>query len=237
MGQVSVMISQPRYIPACNYIKRMSMSDVFVYLDCVQYTKRDFENRNRILTPTGPMWLTVPVVHRSSDQKISETRIDDSADWRKSHLSSIFHAYKKCPRFDSLYTELEKIYIQKYEYLIDLNSALADFFISRCAVRRPDIRLSTQILGPGPHPKGQELLAVICEKVGATRYISGPNGRDYIEAGYFEAKGIGLHFHDYRCAPYPQANFRGEFQQYMGVIDLLMNCSEGEAAKILDGLQ
>jgi len=236
MQQVSVMISQPRYLPACNYIKRMSMSDVFVYLDCVQYTKRDFENRNRILTPSGPMWLTVPVIHTSSEQRIFETRIDWSSDWRKSHLSSIFHSYKKCARFDEIYQDLEKIYIHKYEYLMDLNSALTDYFIAKAGIKSPRIEKSTALLGGEPHPKGQELLLKICEKLGASQYISGPNGREYITSNYFESAGVGLFFHDYKCAPYDQANFKGDFQQYMGIVDLYMNCENDEIIKIIDGV-
>jgi len=235
MKRVSVMISQPRYLPACNYIRRIGMSDIFVYLDNVQYTKRDFENRNKILTAQGPIWLSIPVIHRSREQKISETFIDYSVDWRKSHTSTIYHAYKKAPCFEKIYDGLEKHYIHKYEYLIEFNSCITSFFLQHLGITDTVILRASDVLkGGDENHSGQSLLVEICRAVGGTRYISGPNGREYIDETFFKDSGIELFYHDYKCLPYAQANYKGDFQPYMSILDLLMNYEKEKALEILN---
>jgi hypothetical protein len=122
-----MMISQPRYMPALNYIQRISLCDVMVYLDNVRYTPRDWENRNKIKTARGWAWLSVPVVHISRDQLIKDTRIDNSFQWRRKHVRSIRQWYGKAPYFQRYFPEIERILGKRHEFLLDLNRAAIDF--------------------------------------------------------------------------------------------------------------
>jgi len=224
-------------MPAASYIKRMSMADVFVYLDCVKYSKSDWENRNKILTPTGTIWLTVPVIQRSHEQKIFETFIDNNYFWAKKHLQSIRLAYAKTPCFREVFPEMEKIYTVGYERLIELNAALTGFFLNYLGLKKPEIVRSTDILKEDEMDgvKGQQLLVNICRAVGASAYLSGPNGRNYITPGFFESEKISVSYHDQKLVPYKQHNFDGEFQDYMAVIDLIMNYKPSDAADVIAG--
>ncbi len=96
---MNLMISQPRYMPAMNYVQRMSLCDVMVYLDSVQYSSRDWENRNKIKTAQGWMWLSVPVAHGGGRQLIKDARIDNSFQWRRKHICSIRQWYRRAPYF------------------------------------------------------------------------------------------------------------------------------------------
>ena len=84
------VIMQPTYLPWLGYLKRIAESDVFVFLDIVQFEKNSYTNRNRIKTASGPCWLTIPVLQQGHiDRKLLATEIDTRQDWRKKHLASL----------------------------------------------------------------------------------------------------------------------------------------------------
>ena len=108
----SIAISQSNYIPWKGYFDQIAMVDEFVIYDSVQYTRRDWRNRNRIKTPSGPQWLTIPVsVKGKYDQSIFETTIQ-SNEWASNHLKAIELNYSKSPYFRDIYPVLEDAYRQ-----------------------------------------------------------------------------------------------------------------------------
>ena len=95
-----VSVHQPQYIPWIGYFHKIAKSDEFVILDNVQYKKREFQNRNKILTKTGPIWLTVPVITKERFlQKISEVEIDNTVRWQEKHWESIKFNYSHSKYF------------------------------------------------------------------------------------------------------------------------------------------
>ena len=119
-------IHQPNFIPYLGFFHKMKNSDIFIYYDSVQYSKNDFHNRNRIKTPNGPLWLTIPV-KLEFGQKINEVRIANN-DFKKKHLKTILVNYKNSRNFDYAYTELEKIYDNDCDFLLDFNLLFLNFF-------------------------------------------------------------------------------------------------------------
>ena len=216
----TVVINQPRYLPACNYIHRMTLADIFIYLDVAQYTPGDWENRNRIKTANGPILLTVPVMREKHEKLIKDTKIDNSKNWSTTHLKAIQFNYKKAKYFDRYVKFFETVYSTEWHYLCDLNIFITDFIIKDLGIEAQFIKASELKLKP--EAKGQELLIELCNKVDGDTYISGPMGRNYIEDETFRKANIKLYFHDYSYPVYPQ--LYGAFEPYMSIIDLLLNC-------------
>ena len=220
VNAVNLMISQPRYMPALNYIQRMSLCDVVAYLDSVQYTPRDWENRNKVKTADGWMWLSVPVVHVRRGQLIKDTRIDDSFNWRRKHIHSICQWYRKAPFFQRYFPQIERILGTRYNFLIDLNHAVLGFLLEEFQIECRFV-LASELDVTGV---GADLLVEICGRLGADTYVSGPLGRDYIADEKFRSAGIEIFYHDYIHPEYAQ--LFGGFQPYMSAIDILFNCGD-----------
>jgi hypothetical protein len=212
-----VTISQPRYLPWMGYMKRIATSDLFIYLDNVQYTPRDWENRNKIKTDQGWAWLSVPVKARYR-ARIPEVTVDNEQAWQEKQWKTIQTYYNAAPFFSEYAPRLETIYQQPWEALTDLNLALTDA-LCECLGIQGNFARASELNVEG---RGSELLLNLCKAVKATAYVSGPFGRDYLDAAAFEEAGIAIQYDDYQHPVYEQLH--GEFQPSMAVIDLLFNC-------------
>ncbi|MCT4621494.1 MAG: WbqC family protein [Marinisporobacter sp.] len=218
---INVAISQPRYLPACNYIHRMLLSDIFVYLDIVKYSPRDWENRNKVKLNNGKWsWMSVPVINKGREQLIKDTMLYNEEKWALKHLKMITYSYSKAKYFNRYINFFEDTYNEKWNYLQDLNIHIINFIVKELKIKCKFIKASDLDVSG----KGQNLLIDICKKVGGDLYISGPLGKNYIRQDVFEKKNIELFYHNYNHPIYPQIH--GEFLSYMSIIDLLFNCGE-----------
>lgn len=215
---MKIAIHQPAYLPWLGYFDRIRQSDTFVFLDCVQFEKNSFTNRNRIKTANGPIWLTIPVLHKGhTASTLRDTRIDSTQKWKKKHLNSIFLGYKKAPRFEVCYPKLEKLFASEHEFLSELCHEQLLFWLGELGIRTPVVRASQLSTTRAK----SELVLEICTKLNAREYLSGPLGEEYLEKATFEAAGIGLKTHEFRHPSYPQLH--GEFVPAMGIVDFWMN--------------
>lgn len=217
-----VAIVQSNYIPWKGYFDMIASVDEFVLFDDMQYTRRDWRNRNQIKTPQGVQWLTVPVkVKGKYHQTIRETEID-GMDWAQAHWKALTQNYRRAPYFAEISAWLEPFYLDaRHTHLARLNRALIE---AVCAYLDIPTRISNSWdyeLLPGK----TERLVSLCEQAGGTEYISGPAARDYIQAGLFSERGIALGWFDYSGYPeYPQ--LWGEFTHGVTILDLLFNCGK-----------
>ena len=122
-----IAIVQSNYIPWKGYFDMIAAVDEFILYDNVQYTRRDWRNRNQIKTPQGVHWITVPVkVKGKYDQTIRETEIDGT-DWATAHWKTITQNYRKAPHFEEIAAIFEPFYRQAhYTHLSVLNRALIE---------------------------------------------------------------------------------------------------------------
>lgn len=214
----SVAIVQPNYLPWKGYFDLIHRVDTFVALDCVQYTTRDWRNRNRIKLPNGDLkWLTVPVA-AGRDHLIREARIDYSRDWVRSHLGLIQHAYGGAPYFHLYYPGLEAVLKRRHEMLVDLDLEVTQLICGWLGIATRFLR-SSALEAEG---RKDDRLISILKRLNADVYVTGPSARDYIVPDKFSASGIELVFHDY--ADYPVYDQRsGPFVHEVSVIDLLFS--------------
>jgi WbqC-like protein len=209
-------IIQSSYIPWKGYFDIVHRADVFVFLEDVQYTVRDWRNRNRIKQPDGSTrWLSVPVLG-GRDQLLCAARIDRASRWERKHLEALRHSYGKAPHFDRYFPELRAIYESGHALLSGLNRELTEKIAGWLGIATRFVNSVDLGCGGGRDDKLLALLAA----VGGDHYVSGPSARSYIDAEKFRRAGIGLEYQDYsRYPPYPQ--IAGPFEHRVSVLDLL----------------
>jgi hypothetical protein len=216
-----VTILQPSYLPWLGFFEQMSRSDKFVLLDDVQYTRRDWRNRNRVRVKDGWAWLTVPVLQKSRySQSILETCIDNSVPWRKKHLQTLRLHYSKSPFFADYFPRCQKIYEKEWTFLFDLCLEMIHLIKEGMGIETPLLR-SSELKTSGE--KTQRLIS-ICRELGATHYLSGEAGSNYISEEDFSRQGIVLEYQDYVHPVYPQRY--PDFVSHLSAIDLLFNCGK-----------
>lgn len=215
-----VAILQSNYIPWKGYFDLIASVDEFVLYDDMQFTRRDWRNRNKIKTPQGVQWLSVPVkVKGRYTQAIRETEID-GVEWAEDHWKAIVLNYRRAPHFSEIASWLEPALLGgQYSMLSKLNRALLAAVCNYLGISTV-IRDSHEfVLAEGK----SERLADLCTQLGAGEYVSGPSARGYLDPGCFADKGIRVSWFDYSGYPvYPQ--LWGDFVHEVSVLDLLFNC-------------
>lgn len=225
----SVAIVQSSYIPWKGYFDLMRRVDEFILFDDVQFTRRDWRNRNRIKTPQGACWLTIPVeVKGRHRQAIKETRIADPS-WRVRHWRSVRTHYARAPYFREYADVLEDLFLgSTSSYLSEVNYRTLLMLRDLLSIRTP---LTWSMQYDVVEGRTERLLS-LCRQAGATEYLSGPSARQYIEGAAFETAGIGLRFMDYTGYPeYPQLH--PPFDHHVSVIDLLVHTGPSAPAYLL----
>lgn len=214
-----VSINQPAYLPWLGYFHRIAASDVHVVLDHVQFEKNSFTNRNKVRTPDGWCWLTVPVrtAGKFRDLPINQLEIATERHWAAKHWATLQANYAHAPYFAAHSRFFEKIYSRSWTRLADLNREITGYLLDAFGIRSK-LYFSSQMDVSG---KKDELVLNLCRTLGATVYLSGPLGRNYLHEDLFHQQGIGVRYDDYHHPAYLQT-YSG-FEPYMAAIDLLFN--------------
>ncbi len=212
---------QPAYLPWLGYFDKIKRSDVFIFLDTVQYEKNSFTNRNKIKTQNGPIWLSIPVNTTDHFNKImSEMSIDKRSHWQRKHLNSIQASYAKALHYKELFPKLQELYARDYDNIVDATWDHLMFWLDILEIRTEIIKSSSLNVSS----KKSDFVFDLCEAVNADYYISGALGKDYLNTEKFEQAGIKVEFQDYQHPVYQQ--LFGEFIPNMGIVDFAMNAED-----------
>ena len=212
---MKVAIVQSNFLPWRGYFDLIRQSDLFIIYDDVQYTKGDWRNRNRIKTPRGSEWITVPVRHGRLAQRIEETRVDYSTPWARKMLRRIHDAYREAPHLEPCFAELTDLLTLEAPSISDLNVRLLRWACGHLGIERP-LRMSREYQASGAKT---ERLIEILRQAGATAYLSGPSAREYLQPELFERAGIRLEYKVYDYPEYEQLH--PPFDGAVSIIDLL----------------
>jgi hypothetical protein len=217
-----IAIVQSNYIPWKGYFDMINMVDEFVLYDEVQYTRRDWRNRNMIKTPHGLKWLTIPVMVKNKYfQEIRDTKIADKY-WAKKHWQTIKHYYSKARYFKDCKDLVEPLYLNNTdEYLSQINHT---FITTICGFLGIGTRISWSFdYGDYSKTRGKtQRLVELCRKTGALEYLSGPSAKNYIDEKLFAELSIKLTFMDY--SGYPEyKQLYCPFAHHVSIIDLIFN--------------
>ena len=214
-----IVILQSNYIPWKGYFDLINVVDEFILFDDMQYTRRDWRNRNKIKTPNGSTWLSIPVkVKGKYHQKIKDAKISD-AGWRQKHWNQIVQHYSRAAHFkeykeifEDLYLSNEEIFLSKINYR---------FLKAICEILEIRTKISWSMDYHVSEGKTERLVH-LCKQAGGTDYLSGPAAREYINDRLFAEEDIKLHYIDY--SGYSKYNqLYPPFDHYVSVIDLIFN--------------
>src|SRR3954468_24921810 len=215
-----IAISQPAYLPWLGYFDLIDQVDTFVLLDNVQFEKQSWQHRNRIKTPTGFQWLTVPVQFRGHfGQKIVEVQIRDR-EFFESHIKGVELNYRRAPFFEQYFPGIaELIRIHSRSRLVELTQHLIEEFCAVLDIRTKILRAS-DLNGIG---RRSELLVSLCRLLNANSYLSPLGSAVYLSAdiGVFEAAKIEVGFQHYEHPSYRQ--MFPPFLSHASVLDLILN--------------
>lgn len=224
-----IAISQSNYIPWKGYFDLIDRVDEFVFLEDVDFTRRDWRTRNIIKTEVGLKMLSIPVKKRPRGTKIYEIETASTNRWREEHNSAIEDAYKKAKYFDSYCHLLIDIYQSApanllSEFNIFVIKEICKIIGIKCKfVNSKDLGIVGQ--------KDDKLIG-ICKELSASNYLSGPAAKDYINPDKFNEAGVTLEYIDYSYSQYDQLH--GEFDHNVSVLDLIFNCGP-EALDLIRG--
>ena len=215
-----VAIVQSNYIPWKGYFDLIAAVDEFILYDDMQYTRRDWRNRNQIKTPQGLQWLTVPVkVKGRYHQTIRETDLDGDG-WRQDHWKALAQNYRRAAHFADVAAWLEPLYHGAPEQTLSMLNRRFIEAICGC------LGITTRITNSWDYRLDEgksERLASLCRQAGGSEYVSGPAAKDYLDPSVFEAQGMSVSWFDYQgYSEYPQ--LWGDFVHGVTVLDLLFNC-------------
>ena len=220
-----VAIVQSNYIPWKGYFDLINSVDEFILFDDMQYTRRDWRNRNKIKTSQGLIWLTIPVqVKGKYFQTIKETEISDQ-NWNQLHWKSILNNYVRAEYFSDYREIFEDLYLNFNEkFLSNVNYR---FLVKICNLLGIKTQISWSTDYVIVNGKTERLIS-LCKQAGATEYISGPAARDYMDEDLFQQENIKLSYIEY--CNYPEyRQIHPNFEHSVSIIDLLFN--EGVNAK------
>ncbi|MGC4099120.1 MAG: WbqC family protein [Nitrospira sp.] len=217
---------QSSFVPWRGYFDFIASVDTFVFLDDVQYSKNGWRNRNRIKTPKGSRWITVPVRHRNLSQLIIDTEIDNRTDWRESHMRLWRENYDTAPYYRDVLELLDDMGRDRVNTISELNIALTRkiaVYLQICTrtMRSSDLQLSGT---------STDRLIDLLKKLNATTYLSGPSADSYLDKEAFRRNGVRLEYKSYDYDPYPQ--LWGPFDCGVTVLDLIANCGSDAKNRI-----
>jgi len=226
---------QPVYLPWLGLFHKLSLCDVFVYMDAVQYLSNDWNNRNKVRTPQGWSWLTVPIDKvKTAGKMLDEIAIKCEPNkrdfWQTTHWHAIEKNYKKSPYFDVYAEELSRTYFDiHWTRLVDLCWTQFQLFSKWLHLDRKVVRMSEF---PFSGIKDRLILDQ-CLKLDGDSVVFGINGRNYVDLSLFRQNGVNVYFQEYRHPIYQQ-RFAG-FEPYMCILDLLFNHGPDSCAILCSG--
>ena len=194
-------IHQPNFLPYPGFFHKMMSTDLFIFLDTAPYTKNGFQNRNRIMTANGPIWLTVPVLLKGkSGDQTRQIQINGQVPWKKKHLKTIRLNYSRTPCFKQIFPRLETVYDYDGTNLTEFNLRGIRMVTDLLEIRTP-FTLASSLPEKG---EATDRIISLLKATGSQGYLSGKSGRNYLDQSAFEKAGIRLEYQQFHLKNYQQ---------------------------------
>lgn len=220
---MKVLVTQSMLFPWVGLLEQISLADIIVHLDEVQFSKGGFCNRVQIKTASGIKWMTVPVKRDKLTSSIDSITIDNGVNWKQRHISLLKNSFSFCPFSGDALDLVSSLHNQSYSYISHLSRSsmllLADYFgllSNKVLVDSRDLCVTGV---------GSCRVLNIVKEVGGSTYITGHGARNYLDHNQFESCGINVEYMEYLSLPYPQK--WGEFTPYVSGLDLVANLGKG----------
>jgi hypothetical protein len=214
---MKVAIHQPQYFPYGGFFHKVSLSDLYVVMDDAQYDKR-FTNRNRIITPKGPIWISVPINKKQKFAANAEVEINNEMSWRDLHWTRLQLSYNNSKFFHLYKGYFEQLYKREWNLLFDLDLETLKQMISWLGLKTKII-LESDL---GVTSKSTDRLVDVCKAVGADTYVAGSGSKAYMDESHFERNNLRIEYQNWVPVQYPQ-HLAAEFCPNLSIIDILAN--------------
>jgi hypothetical protein len=213
-----IAVMQPYLFPYIGYFQLLNAADKFVILDDVNFIKKGWINRNKILVNNEPAYFTIPLVKSSQNKLIKDIAISYENNWQEKFLKTIERSYSKAPFFEVAYNLISKIILRDENKISDLiYFSLMDIKEYLCL--KTDIVKSSGVYNNSEF-KGEERIIDICLKENSEYYVNPIGGIELYSKNSFSEKGICLNFIKTNKIEYQQ--FGNEFFDSLSIIDVLM---------------
>lgn len=215
---MKIAVMQPYLFPYIGYFQLISAVDKFVIFDDVNFIKRGWINRNRILLNNKDHLFTLPLEKASQNKFISQIRIDCGQNHKEKILDLFHHAYRKAPEYAKVYPLIKEIILNKKGNLLEF----IEYSLVRIAAflnLKTNFMLSSEI-GKDNTLKGKDKIIDICKKMHADKYLNPIGGKELYDKKEFEKEGIKLYFLKTKDVEYRQ--FTNIFVPHLSIIDVLM---------------
>lgn len=227
-----VAIHQPEHLPWLGFFNKMSNADEIVILDNVQYRKRYFQNRNKVLVNGDGKYIGVPVdIDHYREKTIADMQIysDCEVPWENKYLKTIEYNYKHHPFYNRYFPFFESLLGKHMKSLYEFNMEIIIYFAQELNIKTNIIKASEL----SPVGEKSDLILDISKRAGADIYLSGPAGRDYMDLDKYRADGVEVWFNDFKHPTYLQKG-TDKFVPYLSTLDLLMNVGGEQGRKVID---
>ncbi|MCB0532498.1 MAG: WbqC family protein [Lewinellaceae bacterium] len=215
---MKLAIMQPYFFPYIGYFQLIQCVDKFVVYDDVNYIKKGWINRNRVLVNGAPALITIPVKNASQNRLINETELASDRGWIPRFLKTLEQAYKKAPLFPAIFPNIEAILLADYANIAELNWATIRFVCNYLDLQTELVPNSGDYANK--HLKAQHRILDICLQEQASTYINPIGGMEIYDHTLFEQHQIALYF--LKATPTPYNQFGNEFQANLSMLDALM---------------
>jgi hypothetical protein len=225
-----VAVMQPYLFPYLGYFQLVAASDVFVFYDDVDFIKRGWINRNKILINDSPHTFTVPCHNASQNETINDVVIHEG--WRKDKLmKKIRMTYSNAPFFDDAFSIVERV-ISSSENLISRLAERSVRQVSDYLGLEVDFHRSSDLDVDSSMGRADRLIA-LTKHLGASTYVNMEGGTELYEKSYFSDQGVDLYFLTPHLPKYSQ--YTGDsFHPGLSIIDVMMNVEPSDIQAMLD---
>lgn len=216
-----ISMHQPDYLPWLGYFNKIARSDNFIFFDTAGFSKGGFHERNKVKTATGWAYLTIPISHKSCFGPLKNVELTENIIWAKKHWCTFKTCYERSPYWENYSPFFENMYAN-----INLFKTLADLNIHIISYMAKEFGLEAKLSRASDYPfdsnlKSTEAILAIIKQAGATAFLAGPSGKDYLNQPRFLEEGIILYFQDYHAPVYNQKY--PPFVHGLSAVDLLFN--------------
>ncbi len=221
MNAVTVSVHQPNFMPWLKLVDKIIASDIFVAYDTAQYTKTEYHARQKVMTQSGPGWLSVPIRHvRGTYQVIKDVRIDNSQPFRRRHLRTLKLAYASTPYFDEVFSIIEGVYARGHEYLADLS---LDLIASMCTYLGGRVQIVRASELPHSGDRTERLVRLV-QHAGGTEHLTSTFGGDHQEVDWFRFAEAGLDVVAQQFEHPVYEQIRPGFVPHLAAVDMMFSC-------------
>jgi hypothetical protein len=216
-----ISISQPTFLPWTGLFDLIDSVEKFIFLNDVQFVRRDWQQRNKIISNKVISWISLPVIKKDRSQLINETEIAKEFKYKNKLIKTIKNNYSKSKYYKNYIDEFENKFTEclKLKFLDDLNIELMKWFIEKIGIKTELFKSSDLNIAKKKSLK----LIDICKSFNSSEYLSSYGSKDYLKSDFklFQKENINVYLQNYETVYYNQLS--NKFDRHVSILDMFFN--------------